>query len=334
MLPDRISDPFGERSDHPSTRRLRLLGAKFRFDSNSTELMHLVDRAYEGLPSHRLPGVARTLRVSLRLTADATRPRRAEPPPLAMISAVGLLGGAVQGANFVVISPHGNASMVVVCPQMLRFPYHTRYELIEFAVFTLAARAQRLVPLHAACIGKSGRAVLLIGPSGSGKSTVSLHCLLDGMEILSEDSAFISPRTMLATGISNFIHVRASALRWLGKSREAAIIRRSPVIRRRSGVAKFEVDLRRNDFRLAAAPLKIVATVFLSRRVAAKGPLLRPVSRTELIAKLEATQGYGANQPQWREFHRNVARLTAFELRRGRHPREAVDALRTVLANE
>ena len=96
---------------------------------------------------------------------------------------------------------------------MLRFPYHTRYELIEFAVFTLAARTQRLASLHAACIGQRGRAVLLIGPSGSGKSTIALHGLLEGLEILSEDSAFISPGTMLATGISNFIHVRASALR-------------------------------------------------------------------------------------------------------------------------
>jgi hypothetical protein len=58
---------------------------------------------------------------------------------------------------------------------MLRFPYHARYELIEFAVFTLAARAQGLVPLHAACVGEEGRGLLLMGESGAGKSTASLH---------------------------------------------------------------------------------------------------------------------------------------------------------------
>jgi serine kinase of HPr protein (carbohydrate metabolism regulator) len=55
--------------------------------------------------------------------------------------------------------------------------YLTRYELIEFAVFTLAQRVQGLVPLHAACVGRAGRGLLLMGGSGAGKSTLALHCL-------------------------------------------------------------------------------------------------------------------------------------------------------------
>ncbi len=251
-----------------------------------------------------------------------------------MISGSGLLGGATEAANFVVISPRDHAALVVVSPQMLRFPYHTRYELIEFAVFTLAARAQRLVPLHAACIGRRGRALLLIGPSGSGKSTVALHCLLDGFDFLSEDSVFISPDTMLATGVSNFVHIRADSLRWLGKSPEAAAIRKSPVIRRRSGIKKFELDLRREGFRLAKSPLKIASVVFLSPENAGDDSLLKSMSKSALLANLADTQGYGASQPQWREFYRNLTHLNAFELRRGRHPHEAVNTLRSLLANE
>jgi hypothetical protein len=332
MLPDLMSDPFGERSECLTTKRMRLLGAKFRFDSNSAELMRLVDCAYGGLPRHRLSGLAHELRVSLLLTSDVRRHARAEPPPLAMISGSGLLGGAPEHANFVVMSPREHAALVVVSPQMLRFPYHTRYELIEFAVFTLAARAQRLVSLHAACIGQRGRAILLIGPSGSGKSTVALHCLLDGFDFLSEDSAFICPDTMLATSVSNFVHVRADSLRWLGRSREAAAIRKSRVIRRRSGVKKFEVDLRREGFRLAKSPLKIESVVFLSRESAGNRPLLKPISKSALLANLADTQAYGASQPQWRDFRRNVSRLESFELRRGCHPQEAVEALRSLLA--
>jgi len=332
MLPDPVSDPFGERSECLATRRMRLLGAQFRFDSNSAELMRLVDCAYGGLPRHRLRLVEHELRVSLRMTPDARRHPRAEPPPMTMISGCGLLGGATEPANFVVISPSVHSALVVVSPQMLRFPYHTRYELIEFAVFTLAARAQRLVSLHAACVGRQGRAVLLIGPSGSGKSTVALHCLLNGFDFLSEDSAFISPGTMLATGVSNFVHIRADSLRWLGRSGKAAAIRESPVIRRRSGARKFEVDLRREGFRLAKSPLKIVSAVFLSPEAAGNRPLLTPISKPALLSNLADTQGYGASQPQWRNFCRDVSRLESFELRRGRHPQEAVQALRSLLA--
>ena len=100
---------------------------------------------------------------------------------------------------------------------MLRFPYHTRYELIEFAVFTLASRVQGLVPLHGACVGRAGSGVLLLGPSGAGKSTVTLQCLIEGLGFLAEDSVFVVPDTLLATGVSNFLHVRADSLRWIAQ---------------------------------------------------------------------------------------------------------------------
>jgi hypothetical protein len=332
MLPDPSSDPFGERSTGTCSKRMRLLGARFRFDSNSAELMRFVDCAYGGLPPHRLSVLEHELRVSLLLTSGPGRHVRAEPPPLGMISGSGMLGGVTNKANFVVVSPREHAALVVVSPQMLRFPYHTRYELIEFAVFTLAARAQRLVSLHAACIGKSGRAILLIGPSGSGKSTVTLHCLLDGFDFLSEDSAFVSADTMLATGVSNFVHIRADSLRWLESPREASAIRKSPVIRRRSGVRKFELDLRRKRFQISKSPPKIVGTVFLSAESAGDRPLLKSISKSALLANLAESQAYGASQPQWGEFRKNVSRLDTFEMRRGRHPREAVEALRSLLA--
>jgi hypothetical protein len=321
---------------------VQLLGGRFRFDSNSPELLSLVDSAYAGLPRHWLTTEAPELRVSLLLTtprkarASAGVRRtliRSEPPPVAMLHGAGLLGGATASSNAVVMSPREGAALVVVSPRMLQFPYHTRYELIEFAVFTLAARAQKLVPLHAACVGLGGRGILLMGPSGAGKSTVALHCLLSGLDFLAEDSVFVAPDTMLATGIANFLHVRADSLGWLGRSREAAAIAKSPVIRRRSGVKKFEVDLRRGRFHLAKSPLKIAGVVFLSSRRAGTRPLLEPLSKSDLRANLAFEQAYGASQPQWRTFDKNMSRLAAFELRRGRHPLEAVEALRSLLTS-
>ena len=334
MLPDLLSDPFGERSPTLVRGPLELLGAKFRFDSNSPELLRLVDSAYAGLPNHRLWAEPPVLRVRLLLTPPGGRraSSRSEPPPLAMLHGAGLLGGATASSNAVVVSPRERAALVVVSPWMLRFPYHTRYELIEFAVFTLAARAQKLVPLHAACVGLGGRGILLMGPSGAGKSTVALHCLLSGFDFLSEDSVFVAPATMLATGVANFLHIRTDSLGWLGRSREAKAIARSPVIRRRSGVKKFELDLRRKRFQLAKSPLKLVGVVFLSPQSAGNGPLLRPLSKSDLRANLTIEQAYGASQPQWRTFNRNIPHLAGFELRRGRHPVEAVEALRSLFA--
>jgi hypothetical protein len=331
MIPDLYADPFGECSPTVG-EHLHLLGGRFQFESNDHRLLHLVASAYRGLPRHRLSAVAPRLKVRLLLTSGAPpRLRRGpEPPPLNMISGAGFLGGATYRSNFVIMSPQERAALVVVSPLMLRFPYHTRYELIEFAVFTLAARVQGLVSLHAACVGHGGRGLLMMGPSGAGKSTVALQCLLQGLDFLSEDAVFVAPDTLLATGIANFLHVPANSLRWI-KRNHAAAIRRSPVIRRRSGVKKFELDLRRGDYRLAASPLQIGAIVFLSPKSAGTGPLLRPLSKSRLLAKLEDAQAYAANQSEWPTFSGRASRLDAFELRRGRHPLEAVEVLRALL---
>jgi hypothetical protein len=333
MVPDLYVDPFGERSPTMIRERLQLLGARFRFESNSRQLLHLVDAAYADLPRHRLSAAIPRLKVSLLLKGgDPPRPRRRfEPPALNMFSGVGFLGGVPDSSNFVVVSPQELAALVVVSPTMLRFPYHTRYELIEFAVFTLAARTQSLVPLHAACIGRGGRGVLLMGPSGSGKSTVTMQWLLQGLDFLSEDSVFVTPDTMLATGVSNFLHVRSDSLRWIERSRDASAIRKSPVIRRRTGVRKFEVDLRRGRYRLAPSPLKITAVVFLSGQNAGGRPLLTRLSKSQLLARLTAAQAYAAGQPQWSTFSEGVSKLEGFEMRRGHHPLEAVEALQELL---
>ncbi len=341
IAPDSDSDPFGERSPSLIRKRLKLLGGWVHFESNSRELLRLVDLAYAGLPRHRLLAKAPELKITLRLSSDqlareSVRDRqplsRREPPPLELIRGAGLLGGCTDSSNFVVLSPREHAALVVVSPQMLRFGYHTRYELIEFAVFTLAARVQRLIPLHAACVGLGGRGLLLMGPSGAGKSTLALHGALAGFDFLSEDSVFVAPQTMLATGVANYLHIRADSLRWLGRSHEAAAIRKSPVILRRSGVKKFEVDMRQDPFRLAQAPLKIVGGVFLALHSTGTGPLLKPLASSELRNRLASSQAYGASQPQWQSFSRKMSRLDAFELRRARHPTEAIEALRLLLA--
>jgi hypothetical protein len=325
------SDPFEERSVVGMYRDIHLLGARVRFESNSEDLLRLVDLAYAGLPRHRLSRVAPRLRVRLVLTSPGRSRASVEPAALQMLSGAGLLAGATKSSSFVVVSPHEQGALVVVSPRMLRFPYHTRYELIEFAVFTLAARVQKLVALHGACVGRAGRGVLLLGPSGAGKSTLTLQALIAGMEILSEDSVFVVPDTLLATGVSNFLHVRADSLRWIEQRRHLAQIRKSPVIRRRSGVRKHEIDLRCAAYQLAERPLKICAIVFLSAQRAAARPLLKQLLFAQALPLLVREQAYAANQPPWTLFARTLSRVPFFELRRGQHPSESVGALRELM---
>ncbi len=333
MLPDLFCDPFGEAGSMQFSRRMHLLGGRFNFDSNNRQLMDLVASAYSGLPRHRLSAEVPEFRVRLLSTFATHHRKRLEPPPLNMLAGGGLLGAATPHSNFTAISPRGRGAVVVVGSNLLKFPYHVRYELIEFTVFTLAARAQGLVPLHAACVGRGGRGLLLMGASGAGKSTVALHALLRGFDFLAEDSVFVAPDTLRATGIANFLHLRADSLRWLKGTASDAAIRKSPVIRRRSGVKKFEYDLRQPGHRLADSALDLAGVVFLSPEPALRQPLLKALTQADAAKRLRTQQAYATNQPSWRTFSDNLLGLEAFELRRGRHPDEAVDCLGELLGS-
>ena len=333
---DAVADPFGERSACTLRMRAQVLGGVFEFESNSRQLLRLVNVAYGRLPAHTLSVEPPHFRIRLLLTPAEGLPTDVEPPPMRMHSGAGLLCGTMDSANFAVVSPGERTALVVVSRDMLRHPYHTRYELIEFAVYVLASRAQQLVSLHAACVGRKERGLLLIGPSGAGKSTLALHCLLQDMQLVAEDGVFVTPDTLLATGIGSFLHLRADSLHFLRRTADDAWIRRSPVIRRRSGVEKFEVDLRRARSHVARTPLKIAGVVFLSKQSASQRgsnhrPLLVPLHKSELLEKLHASQPYAANQPVWTTFRKHVSGVSAFELRRGQHPGEAIDALRRII---
>jgi hypothetical protein len=316
---------------------MSLLGARFVFESADPELLRLVDHAYQGLPAHRARSAGPPLRVQLRLRDRATahtRPgvRTREPPPLRTLSGPSeLLCGVMDQSNFVLLSPRERAALISVSRDLLSQRYYARYELLEFAVFTLATRALRLVPLHAACVGRAGRGVLLIGDSGAGKSTLSLHCALQGTDFLAEDAVFVDPRTMLASGISNFVHVRHESLPLIENATVAARIGRSPIIHRRSGAAKYEVDLRQLGCRLAPVPLRIEGVVFLSTRRAGAGATLTPFSSRRMLARLASAQPYASGLPEWRAFRRQLAGVKAYELQRGLHPSESAVALRHLL---
>lgn len=327
---DSASDPFGERTACPWRTRAEVLGGVFEFESNDRSLLDLVDLVYAGLPPHTFNADPPRFRMRLLLSNDAGPPTGDEAPPVRLHSGGGFLCGTMDGANFALISPAQRTGLVVVSRNMLQHAQVVRYELIEFAVYTLASRAQQLVSLHAACVGHNGQGLLLIGDGGAGKTTLTLHCLLQGMELVAEDAVFVAPDALLASGVGSFLHLREDSLQFPLPADDDAWIRRSPVIRRRSGVEKFAVDLRRSRYRIARTPLVITDVVFLSSERAGDASLLTPLRQSDLVERLAASQPYAANQPVWPTFLKHISDIRAFELRRGQHPSEGVEALRHI----
>ena len=328
---DPTADPFGERLQPALRRVCRLLGGDFHFETDSPELLRLIEQAYGGLPPHALGKPTPVLRIRLRVDGPPRRLLSGDPPMLRPLAAHGIWVGALDGAAFAAMAPGERSALISIPRSMLRFPYHVRYELLEFAVYMLAARVRELVPLHAACVGFGGKGVLLLGASGVGKSTLALQCLLQGFEFLAEDSVLVEPSGLRATGIANFIHVRRDSLRFVEDRATARELGSSPTIRRRSGVRKLEIDLRQPHFRLARAPLQIAAAAFVSAQTARPRQWLRLLGHREVVRRLAAEQPYAAGQPGWRAFVGALADIPVVELRRAGSPQEEAAVLQDLL---
>lgn len=328
--PSASTDPYGERRDLPLRRQLPLLGGTFEFRTDDPGLLELVDQAYLGLPAIGLLEEAPSFLIELIMVDGPDLPPSAiEPPAPQMFGGAGFVGARVEGGSLALACAASRSGLVCLTPALLRFAYHARYELLEFVVFTLASRAQGLVPLHAGCVGLGERAALLVGESGAGKSTLSLLAMQAGLDFLTEDASFVAPDARVL-GISNFLHLRFDALRFLEAGWRARAAT-SPVIRRRSGVEKYELDLRGGWARIATQAPRLTHVVFVTPEAKGAGPLLRALPSSVVQERLYRSQPYAIQQPNWQSLQVLLPKLQGWELRRAEHPGEAASALHDLL---
>jgi hypothetical protein len=328
---DPPADPFGERAGRDRRWRCRLLGADFVFATDDAAAERLVREAFEGLPRFRLAPRAPTMQVRIVVRQRRAVRSRGSPPPPRFTAGAGIITANIDADNYAVLAPRQRSALLVWSSDMLRHRYHLRYELLEFAVITLAVRSMGLVPLHAACVARSGRGILLIGTTGSGKSTLSMQGAAAGLDLVAEDSLFVEPDRLRAAALPNYLYVRTGSPRRLLPAGIAGHLKRATLIRRRSGVRKRALDLRRTGLSIAGRAPRIVAMVLLTARSARAGRLLVRRSSARVLARLGASQAYAASRPEWPRFARRIARLPCFELRRGAHPAEAIEVLKALL---
>ena len=317
-------DPFAEHVRGRHRQRFHALGAILEVEADNSGLLALAASAFGSLPRQRPE--RHTPRYVLRLAAAGDGSRSAGSRSH-LISGAGVLGQMLDGDNYALVSPRLGSALVSISRQMLERAYVARYDLIEFAAFTLVARSGGLVPLHAACIGQAGRGALLLGDSGAGKSTLCVRAVAAGFDFLAEDSVLITPSGLRATGLPTFVHLRCDARAALRDLRGSAAILSAPVIRRRSGVRKFELDMRTGPYRIAPQALALEHVIVLRAQRAGRAPALRKLAPAQLRRELTRTQPYAAGLPGWSAFVRRITSLPGYELRRGAHPDDSVAEL-------
>ena len=151
------------------------------------------------------------------------------------------------------------------------------------------------------------------------------------MQLVAEDSVLVNADNLRAYGVGNYLHLRVGARHFLAPPPHW--LQDAPIITRRSGVRKFEIEVRRTDYRIAPTPPRISTVVFLSSSPARSArSLLTRISASEARKRLTFTQPYAAAQPGWSEFLRRIK--NAYMLRRPSHPDEQAQAIESLLHDD
>ncbi len=202
----------------------------------------------------------------------------------------------------------------------------------------MLAPALEIVAIHAGCVVRGGKAVLLAAPSGMGKSTMALTLARRGWELLSDDWTFVGEkgRALRAWGMWSSMKLLPDATRFFP---ELAAI--SPGVAL-NGESAFEVDAWETFHLERAVDADPAAIVHLLRNEEHLGE-----SRCR-IAKSNADETYGAlvreieEQPPEmtgedearRGIMRRLCRLPSFEARFGGAPAAVAEELDALLAEK
>jgi len=65
-----------------------------------------------------------------------------------------------------------------------------RHRFLDTLVFSCLAQT-RVTPVHAACVSRNGRGLLLCAPSGTGKTTLAYACARQGWTYLGDDAVYL-----------------------------------------------------------------------------------------------------------------------------------------------
>jgi hypothetical protein len=186
---------------------------------------------------------------------------------------------------------------------------YLRHNFLEKVTYLLLG-ATFVTDLHAACVGRNGKGILLCGDSGAGKSTLAYGCARAGWSYTSDDTCYLINEAQAARVVGHAHRVRfrpqASAL--------FAELQSWPVVQRMEGKPSMEVPISALPLRNAAPESDVCAIVYLRRDLSTKGQLvgLSPGSATERMS--EELYSAGEIRVRHKEILQRMANIPTFEL--------------------
>jgi len=269
-----IFDPFGYSIPLPLETVVNVLGFPLRLVTNSTDVLTATQESWSGFPQ-LFNDYSLEFRVLISGNERAQRPEgivwRAQKHLMTVVS---------DQENYAVCDlDRGFASFWLPPATARDHDFFRRYYLNN--VVELILWHSRLTLIHAACVARNGRGLLLCGESGAGKSCLSFACARRGWTFIGDDCASLVRRSEpMVVGGPRDVHFRPTAIEILPELQGKLEVLNA------SG--KLGLHMRSNAFPeiRRSVHASVFAVVFLNRQP--HGPArLVPISAAEAFLRLE-----------------------------------------------
>jgi hypothetical protein len=258
------------------------MGFPLDLSTNSQEIVSLADflwAQYQPLSRHRGPA---------RLNVIVEDHDARVPPGNALPKGQNHLVSIVQGPDNFAICDTGSAfSFACLTRDVARDHAYVRYHFLDPAVY-LMIDALYLFPMHAACVAREGRAIVLCGDSGAGKTSLAYACARRGWTFLSDDA------THIIRGRSDHAVVGRPYRIRFRESARALFPELNQFLPERRPNGKFDIEVETSILRIPVA-LESNAShlVFLAQRRGEGGVRLAPFSSAEAARRLQSLVIHG-----------------------------------------
>lgn len=147
-----------------------------------------------------------------------------------------------------------------------------RYNFLEKAVYLLLGSSV-VTDLHAACVSKNGKGVLLCGDSGAGKSTLAYACARAGWTYTSDDTSYLindsGSDLPTVAGHSHRVRFRPAAKTLFPELKD------HDVTPRLEGKPSIEIPTSELSGLITATEAKVHSIVYLNRSLSGPSALIR-----------------------------------------------------------
>jgi len=178
------SDPLLANRSMPHRQVFYPLGFGVEICTDDREVLEAATESWGQLRPHQTSTMIQ-LRIGVNDTAATECP--AAPTVRAQGHLITMIADAENQATG---DLKGGFGFIWISRTALQHPLYFRYHFLESLALVLL-HAGPATALHAACVARSGRGLLLCGASGAGKSTLAYACARAGFTYISDDASYL-----------------------------------------------------------------------------------------------------------------------------------------------